>query len=173
VSTVPVVDGHTHVWATWPYQPGVPGPADPRLGREPAPRDGRRGVDHAVVVSAEIDGAAGNNDLGAAVVAQHPDRLSQLVDLDSHFGPDYHRPGSADRLRAVVGRYAPVGVSHYLAAEDDGWLGSGDGDAFLAAAEESGVVVNLAARPGVGTRDPRGGPPPPRRDRPPQPPRHR
>jgi predicted TIM-barrel fold metal-dependent hydrolase len=147
VSTVPVVDGHTHVWATWPYRPGVPDPQTRGSAENLLQEMDSSGVDHALVVSAEIDGAAGSNDHGASVVAQHPGRFSQLVDLDSHFGPDYHRPGSADRLRAVVDRYAPVGVSHYLAAEDDGWLGSTEGDAFLAAAEEAEVVVNLAARP--------------------------
>jgi len=147
VSTVPVVDGHTHVWATWPYRPGVPDPQTRGSAENLLQEMDSSGVDHALVVSAEIDGAASSNDHGASVVAQHPGRFSQLVDLDSHFGPDYHRPGSADRLRAVVDRYAPVGVSHYLAAEDDGWLGSTEGDAFLAAAEEAEVVVNLAARP--------------------------
>jgi L-fuconolactonase len=147
VSTVPVVDGHTHVWASWPYRPGVPDPQSRGSAENLLHEMDAAGVDHAVVVSAEIEGAAGNNDHGAAVVAQHPGRLSQLVDLDSHFGPDYHRRGAADRLRAVVDRYAPGGVSHYLAAEDDGWLSSAEGDRFLAAAEEAGVVVNLAARP--------------------------
>lgn len=147
MSTVPVVDGHTHVWATWPYRPGVPDPQTRGSAENLLQEMDSSGVDHALVVSAEIDGAAGNNDHGASVVAQHPGRFSQLVDLDSHFGPDYHRPGSADRLRAAVDRYAPVGVSHYLAVEDDGWLGSTEGDAFLAAAEEAEVVVNLAARP--------------------------
>ncbi len=142
-----MVDGHTHVWATWPYRPGVPDPQTRGSAENLLQEMDSSGVDHALVVSAEIDGAAGSNDHGASVVAQHPGRFSQLVDLDSHFGPDYHRPGSADRLRAVVDRYAPVGVSHYLAAEDDGWLGSTEGDAFLAAAEEAEVVVNLAARP--------------------------
>ena len=142
-----MVDGHTHVWATWPYRPGVPDPLTRGSAENLLHEMDAADVDHAVVVSAEIDGAAGNNDHGAAVVARHPGRLSQLVDLDSHFGPDYHRPGSADRLRAVVDRYAPAGVSHYLAAEDDGWLGSTEGDAFLTVAEAAGVVVNLAARP--------------------------
>ncbi len=142
-----MVDGHTHVWATWPYRPGVPDPQTRGSAENLLHEMDAAGVDHAVVVSAEIDGAAGNNHHGAAVVARHPGRLSQLVDLDSHFGPDYHRRGAADRLRAVVDRYAPAGVSHYLAAEDDGWLSSAEGDRFLAAAEEAGVVVNLAARP--------------------------
>lgn len=145
-----MVDGHTHVWATWPYRPGVPdrhtrGSVENLLHEMDA-----AGVDHAVVVSAEIDGATGNNDHGAAVVAAHRGRLSQLVDLDSHFGPDYHRRGAADRLRAVVDRYAPAGISHYLAPEDDGWLTSAEGDRLLVAAEEAGVVVNLAARPAWG-----------------------
>jgi L-fuconolactonase len=40
-----------------------------------------------------------------------------------------------------------VGVSHYLAAEDDGWLASDEGDRFLGTAADLDVVVNLAARP--------------------------
>ena len=56
--------------------------------------------------------------------------------------------------RAVVDRYAPVGVSHYLAAEDDGWLAVDEGHAFLAVAEEAGCrPSNLAARPGMATCD--------------------
>jgi len=147
VSPVPVVDGHTHVWATWPYQPGVPDPQTRGSVENLLHELDANGVDHALVVSAEIPGAEGNNDHGAEVVARYPRRLSQLVDLDSHFGPSYHVPGSAERLRAVVDRYAPVGVSHYLAGADDGWLASAEGDRFLATAEELGVVVNLAARP--------------------------
>jgi predicted TIM-barrel fold metal-dependent hydrolase len=147
VSPVLVVDGHTHVWATWPYQPGVPDARTRGSVENLLLEMDANGVDHAVVVSAEIPGAEGNNDHGAEVVRRHPGRLSQLVDVDSHFGPSYHVPGAADRLRRVVDRYAPVGVSHYLAGEDDGWLTSDEGDRFLAAAEELGVVVNLAARP--------------------------
>ena len=147
MSSVPVVDGHTHVWASWPYQPGVPDPHTRGSVENLLHELDANGVDHALVVSAEIPGADGNNDHGADVVARYPGRLSQLVDLDSHFGPSYHVRGAADRLRAIVERYAPVGVSHYLAGEDDGWLTSDDGDRFLAAAADLGVVVNLAARP--------------------------
>ena len=168
-----MVDGHTHVWATWPYRPGVPDPQTRGSVENLLHEMDASGVDHALVVSAEIDGAAGNNDHGASVVAQHPGRFSQLVDLDSHFGPDYHRPGSADRLRAVVDRYAPVGVSHYLAAEDDGWLGSTEGDAFLAVAEEAECRRQPRRPAGVGTRDPRCRASPPRSHHPAQPPRHR
>ena len=58
MSPVLVVDGHTHVWATWPYQPGVPdartrGSVENLLHEMDA-----NGVDHAVVVSAEIPGAS-------------------------------------------------------------------------------------------------------------------
>jgi len=52
-----------------------------------------------------------------------------------------------DRLRSVVDRYAPQGVSHYLGPQDDGWLESHEGEAFLTVAEEAGLVLNLAARP--------------------------
>jgi L-fuconolactonase len=142
-----VVDAHTHLWARWPYEPQVP---DPRtrggVDNLLLELDGA-GVDHAVVVAAEIPGAESNNDDVAAMVAAHPGRLSMLVDIDSTFGSDYHRPGAADRLRAVVDRYAPQGVSHYLGLEDDGWLESGEGESFLAVAEAAGLVLNVAARP--------------------------
>jgi L-fuconolactonase len=142
-----VVDAHTHLWAHWPYQPEVPDPWT-RGGVDNLllELDGA-GVDHAVVVAAEIPGAESNNDDVEAMVAAHPGRLSMLVDIDSTFGSDYHRPGAADRLRAVVDRYAPQGVSHYLGLDDDGWLESGEGESFLAVAEAAGLVLNVAARP--------------------------
>ncbi|MEP6632179.1 MAG: amidohydrolase family protein [Lapillicoccus sp.] len=142
-----VVDAHTHVWAHWPYQPEVP---DPQTRGGVAnlllEMDGA-GVDHALVVAAGIPGAESNNDDVAAMVAAHPGRLSMLADLDSTFGPGYHAPGAGDRLRAVVDRYAPQGVSHYLGLQDDGWLESDEGESFLTVAEAAGLVLNLAARP--------------------------
>jgi L-fuconolactonase len=142
-----VVDAHTHLWARWPYEPQVP---DPRtrggVDNLLLEMDGA-GVDHAVVVAARIRGAEGNNEDVAAMVAAHPGRLSMLADVDSTFAPEYHGPGAAERLRAVVDRYAPQGVSHYLAPEDDGWLSSDDGESLMDVAEAAGLVLNLAARP--------------------------
>ncbi len=142
-----VVDAHTHLWARWPYQPEVPDPQT-RGGvlNLLLEMDGA-GVAHALVVAAGIPGAESNNDEVAAMVAAHPARLSMVADVDSTFGPAYHAPGAADRLRSVVDRCAPQGVSHYLGLDDDGWLGSDEGESFLAVAEAAGLVLNLAARP--------------------------
>jgi hypothetical protein len=45
-----------------------------------------------------------------------------IVDVDSRWSTDYHKPGAAARLQRVVERYAPGGVSHYLRRENDGCL---------------------------------------------------
>ena len=52
MSTVPVVDGHTHVWATWPYRPGVPDPQTRGSAENLLQEMDSSGVDHALVVSA-------------------------------------------------------------------------------------------------------------------------
>ncbi|MDQ6945505.1 MAG: amidohydrolase [Actinomycetota bacterium] len=147
MSAALVVDAHTHLWARWPYQPAVPDPHTRGSADSLVTEMDGAGVDHALVVAAGIPGAESNNDDVAAMVAARGGRLSLVADVDSSFGPTYHLPGAADRVREVLDRYAPAGVSHYLAHEDDGWLESGDGDAFLSVAEAAGVVLNLAARP--------------------------
>jgi L-fuconolactonase len=128
------------------------------------------GVDAALVVSAGIDGNPDNNEYVADAVSACPSRLYQFVDVDSRWSPSYHQAGAADRLAVVCGRLdersglaagrsdlaglaglsgrpSPAGVSHYLAASNDGWLASGEGRAFFAAASRRGLVVSLAALP--------------------------
>ncbi|MFI5913257.1 amidohydrolase family protein [Dactylosporangium sp. NPDC051541] len=142
-----IVDAHTHVWPRWPYRPDVPD-TDSRGRAENLLLDmDRAGVDAALVVNARIEHAEDNNDYGAEVAAAHPGRLLQVADIDSRFGPDYHRPGAADRLRATVERYRPVGISHYLAPDNDGWLHSDEGLEFFRVARDARLLVTLAAPP--------------------------
>jgi predicted TIM-barrel fold metal-dependent hydrolase len=119
------------------------------------------GVDAAVVVSAALSGDLDNNEYVAGAVALCPGRLYQLVDVDSRWSPSYHQAGAADRLAAVCDRLdersglvagrsdrpSPAGVSHYLAASNDGWLPSDEGRAFFAVASRRGLIVGLAAAP--------------------------
>ena len=143
-----IVDSHTHVWRRWPHEPEVPDPQSrASVGNLLFEMD-RSGVDKAVIVSAQLPGSSDNNDYGARAVAAHPDRFVQLVDVDSRWSADYHKPGAAARLRRVVERYAPVGVSHYLRPDNDGWLTSEEGNAFFGVAGEHGLIVSFGATPG-------------------------
>ena len=131
-----IIDAHTHSWpARGRYQD---------LIRELD----AAGVDAAVVVSAALYGDRDNNEYVAGAVAACPGRLCQFVDVDSRWSGTYHRAGAPGRLASLCDRpAAPAGVSHYLAADNDGWLRSGEGRAFFAAADRRGLAVSLAAPP--------------------------
>lgn len=142
-----IIDSHTHVWPRWPYEPPVPddetrGSYDNLLFSMDA-----AGVDRALIVNARITRSEDNNDYGARAVREHSDRFFHIVDLDGRWGPDYHQPGAAARLRQLVDSYKPAGVSHYLAQENDGWLLSAEGTAFFEVAAENQMLVNFAAPP--------------------------
>jgi L-fuconolactonase len=142
-----IIDSHTHVWQTWPHEPRVPDPTTRASFANLLFEMDSSGVDKAVIVSARLPGSDDNNDYGAGAVAAHPDRFLQLVDLDSRWSAEYHRPGAAARLERVVARYAPVGVSHYLGADNDGWLASEEGRAFFDVADQHRLIVSVAATP--------------------------
>jgi L-fuconolactonase len=140
-----IIDAHTHVWPRWPYEPRVPddetrGSFESLLFQLDA-----AGIDRALLVNARITRSEDNNNYGARAVAEHPDRFFQIVDIDGRWGPDYHRPGAADRLSVLVAEFHPVGVSHYLAAENDGWLLSAEATAFFELVAAESLVVNFAA----------------------------
>jgi L-fuconolactonase len=142
-----IIDAHTHIWPRWPYEPPVPddesrGSFDNLLFQLDA-----AGVDRALVVNARITRSEDNNEYGARAVREHPDRFFHVVDLDGRWGRDYHQPGAADRLRALVEQFRPAGVSHYLAQQNDGWLVSREGTAFFEVAADNSLLVNFAAPP--------------------------
>jgi predicted TIM-barrel fold metal-dependent hydrolase len=142
-----IVDAHTHIWPRWPYEPEVPDSASRGSAENLLFEMDTAGVDVALVVNARIPRAEDNNDYGAGMSAKHPTRLLQVADIDSRFGPDYHRPGATCRLAELVARLHPAGISHYLAPENDGWLRHADGVDFFATAMREGLVVTLAAPP--------------------------
>lgn len=130
-----IVDAHVHAW------PRRPGGSAQDLLREM----GTNGVTTAVVVSACVGGDVDNNEYGQQAVAAASDRLHQLVDLDSRWSPTYHTPGAADRLGELCDRLAPVGVSHYLARHNDGWLLSPEAAIVFAEIARRGLFLSLAA----------------------------
>ena len=142
-----IIDAHTHVRPRWPYRPDVPDSDSRGRAENLLMEMDRAGVDAAFIVNARIDNAEDNNEYGAEVAAAHPGRLLQVADIDSRFGPDYHRPGAADRLRATIDRFDPAGVSHYLAPENDGWLLSDEGSDFFRVADEARLILTFAAPP--------------------------
>jgi L-fuconolactonase len=142
-----IIDAHTHVWRRWPHEPKVPDQESRASVANLLFEMDRSGVDRAVIVSAQLPGSNDNNDYGAGAVAAHPDRFVQLVDLDSRWSADYHKPGVAARLGRVVERYEPVGVSHYLRPDNDGWLTSEEGQAFFGVAGQKRLIVSVGATP--------------------------
>jgi L-fuconolactonase len=142
-----IIDAHTHAWPRWPYQPPVPDDASRGSYDNLLYNMDANDVDKALIVSARITRSEDNNDYGAAAVAAHPDRFAQVADIDGRWGPDYHAPGAVGRLRRLIERHHPAGVSHYLAQDNDGWLVSKEGMAFFELAANSGLLVNFAAPP--------------------------
>jgi predicted TIM-barrel fold metal-dependent hydrolase len=142
-----IIDSHCHAWETWPYDQTVPDPDSRGRVEQLLFEMDRAGVERSVIVSAAIDFNPDNNDYVAHAVAQHPDRLVQLADVDSFWRREYHLPGSAARLRAAAERASLVGVTHYLGETNDGWLRSDEAHAFVRAAADLDLIISLAASP--------------------------
>jgi L-fuconolactonase len=142
-----IIDAHTHSWPRWPYPPAVPQARSRGAYQNLIHEMDAAGVGTAVVVSAALAGQADNNEYAAAAVSACPGRLRQFVDVDSRWSPAYHTAGAAGRLAELTARLSPAGVSHYLAAGNDGWLRSAEGRAFFAEAGRQGLAISLAATP--------------------------
>jgi predicted TIM-barrel fold metal-dependent hydrolase len=141
-----IIDAHAHVWRRWPFG-AVPGEVGRgSFGELVALLDASH-VDKAVLVSANIEGNHDNNHYGAEAVASHPDRFIQMADIDSRWSAHYHIGGASDRLHRLVDAFDPVGVSHYLASDNDGWLTSAEGLAFFSSVSAYRLLVSLAAPP--------------------------
>lgn len=140
-----IIDAHAHAWERWPHAGPAPGygvgTTDLLAEMDVC------GVQTTALVAAALPAAPNNNSDVADAVVAHSGRLLHFVDADSRWSPEYHAPGAARRLRRLVARYRPTGVSHYLAANDDGWLSSAEAHGLFAVAAEHGLVVSLAAPP--------------------------
>lgn len=149
-----IFDSHCHTWQRWPYEAGV-SDAEQR-GTVEALLDemDRHEVQRAAVVCArigsDVDASCDNDDNNeyvAAAVSAHPERLVMIADVDSCWLPEHHQPGAEARLRAAASRYDMVGFTHYVEAENDGWMRTDDGRAFFAAAAELNLIASLAVAP--------------------------
>ncbi|NEE04713.1 amidohydrolase family protein [Phytoactinopolyspora halotolerans] len=148
-----IVDAHCHAWRRWPYSTDVPDPAERGSVATLVYEMDRAGVQRALVVCACIGGAdprtanPDNNAYVAAAVAACPDRLACLVDVDSRWSDSYHRPGMVERMEVAVRAAGAVGITHYLAEDDDGWLGTGEAIRVFRRLAELGLVASVHAPP--------------------------
>lgn len=142
-----IFDSHAHSWANWPYEPPVPDPSSRGGVANLLWEMDRAGVDRAVLVSANIDHNPENNAYVADAARAHPERLVQFADVDSKWSKTYHAVGAAGRLARVAEFFRPAGITHYLGAENDGWLISDEGFAFFGEAERRGLIMSVAGAP--------------------------
>lgn len=143
-----IIDSHCHAWSYWPYQPAVPDPESRGTIQQLLHEMQLNQVGQALVVCAQIDHNPDNNAYIAAQVAMVPDRLYQLVDLDSEWSKTYHTPGAANRLGELAARWPIRGFTHYLQREEDGsWLYSEDGHKLFNVAADLGLIASISCYP--------------------------
>jgi L-fuconolactonase len=145
----PIIDSHCHAWPRWPYQPPVPDDTDRGRIEQLLFEMDQHGVGQAVVVCAQIERNADNNEYIAQQVARFPKRLHPFPDIDCSWSPTYHQPGAADRFRRIAERWPSIkGFTHYLKGDDDGsWLTAPEGLAFFQVAADHKLIASIALRP--------------------------
>ena len=148
--TTPIIDGHCHAWAYWPYssEPLVPDPETRGRVEQLLYEMQVNDVDQALIVCAQLDHNADNNAYVAAQVRKYPGKLHQAADLDSEWSATYHTPGAADRLRRMAEDWPLAAFTHYLRADDDGaWLTSTEGLEVFEAAARLNLLPSLSCVP--------------------------
>jgi len=146
LTAIPILDSHTHAWRRWPYAPAVPDPSSHGSVEQLLWEMDVNGVESALVVCASIDGNP-NNLRYATEAAAANGRLHVLADVDCPWSATYHTPGAAERLEGFAERYPLVGLTHYVTAQNDGWLLSRDADALVEVAERRRLLLSLALTP--------------------------
>lgn len=142
-----IVDSHCHAWRRWPYEPPVPDPDSRGRVEQLLFEMDQHSVDMAAIVCARIGGNDDNVAYAIEAAAAHPGRILAFPDLDCSWSAHYHRPGVADRLRALLDLGPVCGISHYLDERNDGWLRSEEARALFALAQEHELLVTLAVQP--------------------------
>ena len=143
----PILDSHCHAWRVWPYAPLVPDETSRGTIDQLVYEMDVHGVEQAAVVCAAIENNPDNVEYVSFARSRYTGRLHVIADLDCTWHETYHRPGSADRLRALADRYELAGFTHYLGRDNDGWLASEEASQLLTVAEERGLLVSLAGSP--------------------------
>lgn len=140
-----IIDSHCHAWARWPYDPPVPDPESRGRAEQLLWEMEQAGVSQAVLICAGLRDNTDNNDYAARAARASSGRLTAFADVDLRWSQTHHQPGAPARFRAVLDRFAPLGVTHYLnEGEDAGWLSGEEGEACLGLLAERGVILSLA-----------------------------
>jgi L-fuconolactonase len=142
-----ILDAHCHAWRVWPYSTTVPDAGERGTVEQLLYEMDEHGVEQATIVCAAIEHNPDNLDYVASACERHSGRLHMVADHDCSWSSTYHVAGSAARLRALDDRYNLVGFTHYVVAQNDGWLRSDEADAVFQVAAERHLIVNLAASP--------------------------
>ena len=109
-----IIDSHCHAWTRWPYTPPVPDDEHRGKIEQLVNEMDLNGVDQAVLVCAQIDHNPENNAYIAQQVMRFPQKLHQLVDLDSEWSSTYHQDGASERLKKMVDQWSIKGFIMYL-----------------------------------------------------------
>ena len=142
-----ILDSHCHAWRRWPYPPLVPDEDSRGTIEQLLYEMDLNGVSEAAVVCAAIDNNPDNVAYVAFARERHVGRFHVVADLDCPWSQHYHRPGAAERLRALADRYPLAGFTHYVYEDNDGWLESEEAEAVFTVAEQRGLFVSLASGP--------------------------
>ncbi|HTW98301.1 MAG TPA: amidohydrolase family protein, partial [Acidimicrobiales bacterium] len=143
----PILDSHCHAWRRWPYAPLVPDEDSRGTIEQLLYEMDVHGVREAFVVCARIDNNPDDVSYVAFARDRYPSKLHVVADLDCSWDENHHRPGSADRLRALDEAHRLAGFTHYVHSENDGWLLSDEAEAVFALAEQRRLIISLAASP--------------------------
>lgn len=102
-------DSHCHAWEVWPYSVDVPdsstrGSIEQLMAELDAHHEER-----ALVVCASIGPGdkipRDNNEYVARDAAEHPNRISYVVDIDSDWSPGHHQARAFERIEALLAAY--------------------------------------------------------------------
>ena len=143
-----IIDSHCHAWTRWPYQPPVPDDEHRGKVEQLINEMDLNGINQAVLVCAQIDHNPENNAYIAAQVMRFPERLHQLVDLDSEWSSTYHQAGASDRLKKMLDQWPIKGFTHYLEPKDDGaWLYGDEGQKLFQVAADNNLLASMSCLP--------------------------
>ncbi|MEP6988768.1 MAG: amidohydrolase family protein [Chloroflexota bacterium] len=143
-----IIDSHCHAWTRWPYQPPVPDDTERGKIEQLINEMDLNGIDQALVVCAQIDHNPENNAYIAQQVERFPNRLHQVVDLDSEWSTTYHLAGADERLKKMINQWPIKGFTHYLEPHDDGgWLYSDEGQKLFQVAADHNLLASISCLP--------------------------
>ncbi len=88
-----------------------------------------------------------NNAYVSAFARNHPDRITAWIDFDCAWRTEHHKHGAPQRLKSELELHHATGFTHYVDANNDGWLLTAEGQACFELAATMKVVASLSISP--------------------------